>query len=46
MTISHAYERNDQALERMNVDDCFKTATRRLEKLFDMFMKITTRMPT
>lgn len=37
----HAHERNDETLERIYIGRRFKNDTERLEKLFDMYTKIT-----
>lgn len=40
-----AHDRNDETLERIYIGRRFKNDTERLEKLFDMYTKLTTRMP-
>ncbi|MCX5566343.1 class I SAM-dependent DNA methyltransferase [Alcaligenes phenolicus] len=36
-----AHERNDEVLERIYIGRCFKNDTERLEKLFDLYTKMT-----
>jgi hypothetical protein len=38
----HAHERNDEVLERIYIGRRFKNDTERLEKLFDLYTKMTT----
>jgi len=40
-----AHERNDEVLERIYIGRRFKNDTERLEKLFDMYVKMTTTPP-
>jgi hypothetical protein len=40
--LRHAHERNDEVLERIYVGRRFKNDTERLEKLFDLYTKMTT----
>lgn len=40
-----AHDRNDETLERIYIGRRFKNDTERLEKLFDMYTKMTTKMP-
>lgn len=39
--LRHAHERNDEVLERIYIGRRFKNDTERLEKLFDLYTKIT-----
>ncbi len=39
--LSHAHERNDEVLERIYIGRRFKNDTERLEKLFEMYTKMT-----
>jgi hypothetical protein len=39
--LCHAHERNDEALERIYIGRRFKNDTERLEKLFDLYAKMT-----
>jgi hypothetical protein len=39
--LRHAHERNDEVLERIYVGRRFKNDTERLEKLFELYMKMT-----
>jgi hypothetical protein len=41
--LRHAHERNDEVLERIYIGRCFKNDTERLEKLFDMYTKMTAK---
>ena len=41
-----AHEANDEVLERIYIGRRFKNDTERLEKLFDMYTKMTTQVPT
>jgi hypothetical protein len=43
--LRHAHERNDEVLERIYIGRRFKNDTERLEKLFDLYTKMTTEMP-
>ncbi|MDA3859387.1 MAG: lactate dehydrogenase, partial [Roseovarius sp.] len=40
-----AHDRNDEVLERIYIGRRFKNDTERLEKLFDMYTKMTTKVP-
>src|SRR6202158_4148083 len=40
--LRHAHERNDEVLERIYIGRRFKNDTERLEKLFDLYTKVTT----
>ena len=40
--LRHAHERNDEVLERIYLGRRFKNDTERLEKLFDLYTKMTT----
>ncbi len=40
--LRHAHERNDEVLERIYIGRQFKNDTERLEKLFDLYTKMTT----
>jgi len=40
-----AHDRNDETLERIYIGRRFKNDTERLEKLFEMYTKITTKVP-
>lgn len=39
--LRHAHDRNDEVLERIYIGRRFKNDTERLEKLFDMYTKMT-----
>jgi hypothetical protein len=39
--LRHAHERNDEVLERIYIGRLFKNDTERLEKLFDLYTKMT-----
>ena len=39
--LRHAHERNDEVLERIYIGRCFKNDTERLEKLFEMYARMT-----
>ena len=39
----HAFDRNDEVLERIYIGRHFKNDTERLEKLFDMYIKMTVK---
>jgi hypothetical protein len=41
--LRHAHERNDKVLERIYIDRRFKNDTERLERLFDLYTKMTTK---
>ena len=41
--LRHAHERNDEVLERIYIGRRFTNDTERLEKLFEMYTKMTTR---
>jgi hypothetical protein len=41
-----AHDRNDETLERIYIGRRFKNDTERLEKLFEMYTKMTTQVPT
>lgn len=41
-----AHNRNDETLERIYIGRRFKNDTERLEKLFEMYTKMTTQVPT
>ena len=40
--LRHAHERNDEVLERIYIGRRFKNDTERLEKLFDLYLKMTS----
>ena len=40
--LRHAHERNDEVLERIYIGRRFKNDTERLEKLFELYTKMTT----
>ena len=40
--LREAHERNDEVLERIYIGRRFKNDTERLEKLFDLYSKMTT----
>lgn len=42
--LRHAHERNDEVLERIYIGRRFKNDTERLEKLFDLYTKMTKRV--
>ena len=44
--LRHAHERNDEVLERIYICRRFKNDTERLEKLFDLYTKMTTKNDT
>lgn len=44
--LRHAHERNDEVLERIYIGRHFKNDTERLEKLFDLYTKITNAKST
>lgn len=44
--LRHAHERNDEVLERIYIGRRFKNDTERLEKLFDLYTKITASGPS
>ena len=39
--LRHAHDRNDEVLERIYIGRRFKNDTERLEKLFEMYTKMT-----
>ena len=39
--LRHAHERNDEVLERIYIGRRFKNDTERLEKLFELYTKVT-----
>ena len=39
--LRHAHERNDEVLERIYIGRRFRNDTERLEKLFDLYTKMT-----
>jgi hypothetical protein len=41
--LRHAHERNDEVLERIYIGRRFKNDTERLEKLFDLYTKMTAK---
>lgn len=41
-----AHDRNDEVLERIYIGRRFRNDTERLEKLFEMYTKMTTKVPT
>lgn len=41
-----AHDRNDETLERIYIGRRFRNDTERLEKLFEMYTKMTTKVPT
>jgi len=43
--LRHAHERNDEVLERIYIGRRFKNDTERLEKLFDIYTKMTAAKP-
>jgi hypothetical protein len=44
--LRHAHERNDEVLERIYIGRRFKNDTERLEKLFDLYTKMTAEQKT
>ena len=44
--LRHAHERNDEVLERIYIGRLFKNDTERLEKLFEMYTKMTMQVTT
>lgn len=40
--LRYAHDRNDEVLERIYIGRRFKNDTERLEKLFDLYTKMTT----
>lgn len=44
--LRHAHERNDEVLERIYIGRRFKNDTERLEKLFDLYTKMTATKPS
>ena len=43
--LRHAHERNDETLERIYIGRTFRNDTERLEKLFDLYTKMTAATP-
>jgi hypothetical protein len=43
--LSEAHERNDEVLERIYIGRRFRNDTERLEKLFDLYVKMTADKP-
>jgi hypothetical protein len=43
--LRHAHERNDEVLERIYIGRRFKNDTERIEKLFDLYTKMTAELP-
>nr|WP_255572230.1 DNA methyltransferase [Celeribacter sp. PS-C1] len=43
--LRQAHDRNDEVLERIYIGRCFRNDTERLEKLFEMYTKMTTKVP-
>ena len=43
--LRHAHERNDEVLERIYIGRRFRNDTERLEKLFDLYTKMTAAQP-
>ena len=43
--LRHAHEQNDEVLERIYIGRRFRNDTERLEKLFDLYTKMTTAQP-
>ncbi|WP_425914046.1 class I SAM-dependent DNA methyltransferase [Pseudomonas sp. GWSMS-1] len=43
--LRHAHERNDEVLERIYIGRRFRNDTERLEKLFDLYTKMTAKQP-
>lgn len=39
--LRHAHERNDEVIERIYIGRRFKNDTERLEKMFDLYTKMT-----
>jgi hypothetical protein len=44
MNLREAHEKNDEVLERIYIGRCFRNDTERLEKLFELYTKMTTSM--
>ncbi|MBO6868237.1 MAG: class I SAM-dependent DNA methyltransferase [Thalassococcus sp.] len=44
--LRQAHDRNDEVLERIYIGRRFRNDTERLEKLFEMYTKMTTKVPT
>jgi hypothetical protein len=44
--LRHAHERNDEVLERIYIGRRFKNDTERLEKLFELYTKMTAAIPS
>jgi len=40
--LRHAHDRNDEVLERIYIGRCFKNDTERLEKLFNLYIEMTS----
>jgi hypothetical protein len=43
--VREAHDRNDEILERIYIGRRFKNDTERLEKLFDLYTKMTSQQP-
>jgi hypothetical protein len=43
--VREAHDRNDETLERIYIGRRFKNDTERLEKLFEMYTKMTAQQP-
>jgi hypothetical protein len=43
--LRHAHDRNDETLERIYIGRTFRNDTERLEKLFDLYAKMTSAVP-
>ena len=43
-TLRQAHDRNDETIERIYIGRRFKNDTERLEKLFEMYTKMTTKL--
>lgn len=41
--LRHAHDRNDEVLERIYIGRRFKNDTERLEKLFELYTKMTSK---
>ena len=44
--LREAHERNDEVLERIYIGRRFRNDTERLEKLFDLYTKMTSKSPS
>jgi hypothetical protein len=44
--LNHAHEQNDEVLERIYIGRRFRNDTERLEKLFELYTKMTVAQPT